>query len=678
MSDTELKRMTEAELNILLDTEIKDAIGFLDSELSKDREDATKFYLGQPMGNENEGRSQYVSRDVQDTIEWIMPQLVEIFLSAEHPVTFEPNGPDDIEDALNETLYTNHVIFQKNGGFSIIHDYIKDGLMVKTGLVKHWWDDSEKKEREEYTNLSNDELDLLLADPEIEVIEHTAIEEGGTEVADFSGTAISNDVVVIRTQKTGKVILENIPPEEFVVSRRSLRKISTDFACHKTTKTISDLIEMGFPKKDVIFAARQAVQDTDVASSAERLARHVDDSTEPRRGISARKDFAMQELPYEECYIKVDADGDGIAELRLITRVGHNIFENEEIEEHPWSIWSPIMMPHKLIGRSVADLVMDIQELKTNLIRSMLDNINLHNHGKWSVIEGMVNLDDLLTARPMGIVRQRVANAVQRLDAPNLPPEAFQMLGYIDHVREERSGVSKASQGLDENALGSNTAVGTVQMVLSAAQQRVLLIARVFAETGMKDLFRSVHNLILQNDSGERSFRVTGKFVTVNPSNFKTREDLAVSAGIGSANKKEKVLNLDSIKRDLIEINATGANIVTPQNAYNLESEKIHAMGFANADMFITNPENQEKEEEGPSLEEQKLQLEVGKLKMEAKVDQVELQIKQGELQVKKAKQQLDVAKFEHEKDIDEVETQLKIAELRLEAGQERPVKIGN
>lgn len=680
MSDRKIERMSEKDLNSLLDAQIKDAVGFLNTELSKEREEATKYYLGRPFGNEQEGRSQYVSRDVQDTIEWIMPQLVEIFLGAERSVEFEPSGDEDVEGANNETDYTNYVIHRQNEGFGVIHDFIKDGLMLKTGVVKHWWDESEIEEREEFNNITDDEVDLLLGDPDVEIIEHTATNIQGQETSEFI-SAQTHDVIILRTSKTGRVMLANIPPEEFLISRRSLSKETTDFSCHRTTKTVSDLIEMGIERSVVIKASEQAIEQDDAASSPERLARHSEDSTEPQQGISARTDFAMKELPYEECYLKVDFDGDGIAELRLVTRIGNIIIVNEEIEEYPWSIWSPIRMPHKLIGRSVSDLIKDIQELKSNLIRAMLDNIHLHNHGKWAVLDGMVNLDDLLTARPMGIVRQRVIGAVTRLDAPNLPPEAFQMLGYIDHVREERSGVSKASQGLDENALASNTAVGTVEKVMAAAQMRVLLIARVFAETGMKDLFRSVHNLILRNETKEKIFRVTGKFVTVNPGNFKVREDLIISAGIGSANRTEKIRNLSLLSQDFQIIVGQGGpdqTLIQPQNVYNLISEKIRAMGFKNPDSFITNPANVQQKPKEPSVEDKKLQLEVVKLQREAKFDEIEIQVKVGELKVKQAKQSLEIAKFEHEKEVDEVETQLKIAELRLEVNQDRPVKIGN
>jgi hypothetical protein len=683
------EKMDKHDLDALLSTLSSDAIGYAGSELSNQRADAMKYYMGEPFGNEAEGKSAYVSRDVQDTVEWIMPNLMEIFTSGDRTVNFDPEGPDDVASAEQETDYINYMFDRKIEGFKILHNWFKDALIQKTGFVKHYWDDSVKETRETYTDLSEQELEMLLTDPDVELIEQTVSEEevidGMTGVMQVVTTI--EEAVVIRTEKSGKLIVQNIPPEEITISARAKSIKDADFIRHQPSDvTVSDLRAMGITEKkikQVIEATNKANSDTE--TSPEFIARFQSDGTDPVGQGTDRKDEAMLKVNLEEFYIRVDYDGDGIAELRQIIRAGKVHLVNEEIEDVPLTSISPILMPHKFHGRSVADLVMDIQELKSNLMRSMLDNINLHNNGKYAVIDGMVNLDDLLTSRPLGIVRQKVQGAVSRLDTPSLPPEAFQMLGYVDHVREERTGVSKISQGLDDKALGSNTASMAVTQVMSAAQQRVQMIARVFAETGVRDLFRAIHKLVLQNEDQEKIFRLRGEFHTVDPSQWKDRYDMTVSVGLGNGNKDQKLIHLTSVTQDIAMFNNMGMPVATPANAFFIMQEKLKNMGYKNTEMMLTDFSKMPPQEpQGPSPEEQKMQLEIAELQRKERKDDMEMQLSQQELQVKAAEAQARIDDIAFQKQIREAELQLKLADLRLkeqelvlEKEQGRAVKIG-
>tara|TARA_B110000902_G_scaffold245237_1_gene299202 strand:- start:860 stop:2923 length:2064 start_codon:yes stop_codon:yes gene_type:complete len=685
------EEMDKHQLNALLSELSNESVGYAGSELSTQRADAMKFYLGEPFGNEAEGKSSYVSRDVQDTVEWIMPNLMEIFASGDRTVTFDAQGPEDVAAAEQETEYINYLFERKVDGFKILHNWFKDALIQKTGFVKHYWDDSVKETRETYENLSEQELEMLLTNPDVELVEQTVSEEESIDPNTGMPTTIVTieEAVVIRTEKAGKLVIENIPPEEITISRRAKSIKDADFIRHQPSDvTVSDLRDMGISEKkikQVIEASTQSM--ADLETSPEHLARFSADNTDPVNLGIERKDEAMMRVRLEEFYIRVDYDGDGIAELRQIIRAGKVHLVNEEIDEIPITSICPILMPHKFYGRSVADLVMDIQELKSNLMRSMLDNINLHNNGKYAVIDGMVNLDDLLTSRPLGIVRQKVQGAVSRLDTPSLPPEAFQMLGYVDHVREERTGVSKISQGLDDKALGSNTASMAVTQVMSAAQQRVQMIARVFAETGVRDLFRAIHKLVLQNEDQRKIFRLRGEFQEVDPSQWKERYDMAVSVGLGNGNKDQKLIHLTSITQDLAMFQNMGMPVATPGNAFNLMREKLKNMGYKNTESFLTDVSQippPPQEEQGPSPEEQKMQLEIADLQRKQQKDQMEMQIKQQELEVKGAEAQARIEDIAFQKQIREAELQLKLADLRLkeqelmlEKEQGRAVKIG-
>ena len=683
------EKMDKHQLDALLSELSNESVGYAGSELSTQRADAMKFYLGEPFGNEADGKSQYVSRDVQDTVEWIMPNLMEIFTSGDRTVTFDAQGPEDVAAAEQETDYINYLFERKVDGFKILHNWFKDALIQKTGFVKHYWDDSVKETRETYENLSEQELEVLLTNPDVELIEQTVSED--TVMDPATGvprtTTVIDEAIIIRTEKSGKLVIENIPPEEISVSRRAKSIKDADFIRHQPSDvTVSDLRDMGISEKKI----KQVIEassnnEEDLETSPEHLARFSADGTDPLNLGTYRKDEAMTRVSLEEFYVRVDFDGDGIAELRQIIRVGKVHLVNIEIDEIPITSITPILMPHKFHGRSVADLVMDIQELKSNLMRSMLDNINLHNNGKYAVIDGMVNLDDLLTSRPLGIVRQKVQGAVSRLDTPSLPPEAFQMLGYVDHVREERTGVSKISQGLDSKALGSNTASMAVTQVMSAAQQRVQMIARVFAETGVRDLFRAIHKLVLQNEDQQKIFRLRGEFQEVDPSQWKDRYDMAVSVGLGNGNKDQKLIHLTSITQDLAMFQNMGMPVATPGNAFNLMREKLKNMGYKNTESFLTDVSQMPPpEEQGPNPNEQKMQLEIADLQRKQKKDEMEMQIKQQELEVKGAEAQARIEDIAFQKQIREAELQLKLADLRLkeqelllEKEQNRPVKIG-
>jgi len=683
------EKMDKHQLDALLSELSNETVGYAGSELSTQRADAMKFYLGEPFGNEAEGKSKYVSRDVQDTVEWIMPNLMEIFTSGDRTVTFDAQGPEDVAAAEQETDYINYLFERKVDGFKILHNWFKDALIQKTGFVKHYWDDSVKETRETYENLSEQELEVLLTNPDVELIEQTVSEETVIDPSTGVPQTITSidEAVIIRTEKAGKLVIENIPPEEITVSRRAKTVKDADFIRHQPSDvTVSDLRDMGISEKkikEVIEASSN--NEEDLETSPEHLARFSADGTDPLNLGTARKDEAMTRVSLEEFYVRVDFDGDGIAELRQIIRVGKVHLVNIEIDEIPITSITPILMPHKFHGRSVADLVMDIQELKSNLMRSMLDNINLHNNGKYAVIDGMVNLDDLLTSRPLGIVRQKVQGAVSRLDTPSLPPEAFQMLGYVDHVREERTGVSKISQGLDSKALGSNTASMAVTQVMSAAQQRVQMIARVFAETGVRDLFRAIHKLVLQNEDQQKIFRLRGEFQEVDPSQWKDRYDMAVSVGLGNGNKDQKLIHLTSITQDLAMFQNMGMPVATPGNAFNLMREKLKNMGYKNTESFLTDVSQiPPPEEQGPNPDEQKMQLEIADLQRKQKKDEMEMQIKQQELEVKGAEAQARIEDIAFQKQIREAELQLKLADLRLkeqelllEKEQGRGVKIG-
>ena len=660
-------KITEEELVTRIQGEIVDSLGYMGDTISKQREQAMDYYYAMPFGNEIEGRSQFVDSTVSDTIEWIKPSLMRVFASGDEMVKFNPVGPEDVAAAKQATDYVNYVFMRDNPGWEIMYSWFTDALLSKNGIVKVWWDETDKWDREEYRGLTEIEFESLVSRTDVEVIEHTTVEEDGVEeqmTEAMQEPVVLHDVVITRNAGKGKVVVENVPPSEFLISRESKTIQDARFVCHRVRKTLSELREM-FPDEDLDPDKLGNGGDLDMATfSEERLARYRYDKSASYFEGWGYEDVAGEEglrtYWLHECYLKTDFNNDKITELRKVCVIGNYVLENEEIDFIPFISLTPIKIPHKFFGLSIADLVMDLQLIKSTLMRNLMDNMYNQNFGRFTVLEGQANLDDLLTQRPGGIVRVKSPGAVQRLDTPTLEPYSFQMLEYLDSIRESRAGVSKQSQGLDENALKSHTTATAVAQVMSAAQQRVELIARNFAETGVKELMRVIYGLLQKNQDKQRVILLRNEWVPVRPDMWRDKMDCTISVGLGSGNRDQQLMHLSAILNFAGQAMQGGMNVVNEQNMYNIMSAMIKNMGFQNVGDFLTDPSEVPPE---PS-EEQKSE------QMEQKIKQGELQIKAAEIQIKQQRLQLDAAKLQ-------ADTAMKVAEIKLETEQKRPVGIG-
>ena len=640
------EKVTEEELVSRIKNEITDALGYGD-ELSKQREIAMEYYYSLPFGNEVEGRSQYVDSTVQDTIEWIKPSLMRVFASGDDMVKFTPHGPEDVAASAQATDYVNYVFQKDNPGWEILYSWFTDALLQKNGIVKVWWEEYGAADREEYHNLEEMELQSLIENPNVEVVEHTQHGEG------------LHDLVILRTDYGGKVKIENVPPDEFLISREAKDIQDARFVCHRVIKTLSELREM-YPDEDLDENNLGSGEEDADMLSGERQARFDFDNTAYFGVGNSEPEDALKTYWLHESFVRTDYDGDGIAELRKVCTVGDYVLANEEIDNVPFVSITPIKIPHKFFGLSVADLVTDLQLYKSVLMRNLMDNMYNQNFGRYAVLEGQANLDDLLTQRPGGVVRVKSPNAVMPLTTPPLEPYSFQMLEYLDGIRESRAGVSKMAQGLDENALTSHTTATAVNVVMNNAQSRVELIARQFAETGVKDLMKRIYELLLKYQDKGRVVMLRNEWVSVRPDMWNDQMDCTVSVALGNGSKDQQMAHLSQMMSFASQAMQGGLSIVTEQNIYNLGAALIKAMGYQNVEDFLTPPQERQ---EGPSPEEQAAQME-----MQNKTK--ELEIKQGELQVKMMKVQQEAAEAK-------VDARLKVAELALEAKQNRPVAVG-
>jgi hypothetical protein len=583
---------SDTEIKAVLSREIHNASGFIGGELVARRKKSLEYYLGMPLGNEQEGRSQVISNDVLDTVESLMPSLMRIFTAGDNVFSCEGVGPEDDEMARQCSDYLNHIFYKDNNGFLALYSAFKDALIQKNGILKVYWDDSAKTEREEYTRLTDDEFNDLVANPEVKVSNHSEYEE---PITDDQGKELDkvtlHDVVIHRTKLYGQVRIEPVPPEEFLIARRSKDINSSNFVCHRTTKSKSELIEMGYDA-DVVDGLPSG--DTDFFTE-DKFVRHQ--NVDFSHGSTEGDKSTMDVLIYE-CYIRMDINEDGVAELVKVTAAGTaagKILDITEVDSFPFVSMTPVIMPHRFHGRSISELVEDIQLIKSTVMRQMLDNMYLTNNNRVAVQDGQVSMDDLLTNRPGGIVRtkQPPQNVMMPIPAQPITDQATTMLGYLDSVKETRTGITRQSQGLDANTL-NKTATGQNQ-ILTQSQMRMELIARIFAETGVKDLALKMFELTCKYQNKEKIVRIRGKYIPMRPYEWKDRVNITVEVGLGTGSKEQQLILLNAIlERQMQAINLqqnVHGPMVNLRNVYNSLKKLIENAGLNGIEPYFMDPE---------------------------------------------------------------------------------------
>ena len=495
-------------------------------------------------------------------------------------VRFEPKGPGDEEGAKQATDYCNLVFFHDNDGVILMHNWFKDALLQKNGIVKYWWEESEDPIKEKYKNLNADELTLLLADGQMEVISQNTTQVG---IDPMGMPLMAYDVTIKKKKEAGRIKIECVPPEEFLISKRDKNIKDARFCAHRVMLSRSDLIAAGYDK-DVV---DNLPSYSDLTYTPERIAR-FDRGEMPDETQSL--DFSMQEIEVYECYIRTDVDGDGMAELLKVTYAGMSeILDQEEVDHVPFASICPIPMPHKFFGQSLADRAMDIQLIKSTITRQILDNLYLTNMPRMTAIDGQVNMDDLLTVAPNGVVRMKSQGAVQALTVPPTAAQSFPMLDYMDQVLQKRSGVTQTSQGLDPNILQNTTATAIAAMQ-QAGSGRLEMIARIFADTGVKDLFAGIFHLLCKYQDKERVLRLRGKYVNVDPRNWKTNYDVSINVGLGTGNKDQQMAMAAMVLQKQEQILSTQgfANpLVTVGQYRNTLGRFIEAAGYKDSNEFF-------------------------------------------------------------------------------------------
>lgn len=577
-----MSKLTDDEVRAIIGERLSATLSSTQSELTTDRKQALDFYFGRPMGNEIPGRSQVVSKDMMDTIEWMMPSMMRIFCQSE-ALQFDPVGPEDEQLAKQETGYVSHVLWKKNDGFMLIYNWVKDALMQKVGYVKYWWEDEQKVCYDEYSGLTLEQAAHTL---------QTLGEEGDVEIVGSEETEEEGETyyaIKVRVKKKyGCAKCEPVPPDEVIVDRNCRGNIKkARFVGHlREQVTRSELIEQGYDRKRV----EKLTSYSWSANLSEKLARDtVNESLNDPSGT----DTAMQELQLLECWTYLDKDDDGVAELRHFLLAGDDILEDEECPEIPWESWTPLPVPHRHIGLGIYDIMEDLQRIKTALQRGLLDNVYFTNAPRNAYDKNTVTLADLQINRPGANVGVDgpPAGAIVPITVQPIADRLLPVIGYIDEVKETRTGVGRMSVGVDADVLAQSTK-GAYMDAKGAANQRIEAIARIFAETGLSSLYGSFHRLLMRHQDWPTRYKLRKEWVEVNPTEWQERANLTVGIGLGNSSKEETRSNL-GLMATAQEKAAAVPGIVQPRNVFALASRIQTELGFENED-FFTDPNSDE------------------------------------------------------------------------------------
>jgi len=583
--------MDETEVQAVVAAELTDAVNFIDLEIGNLRARATEYYFGDPFGDEEEGRSQVVSMDVRDTVQAILPSLMRIFFSSENVVQYVPRSAEDVAMAEQATDYVRYILNEDNNGFVLFHSIFKDALVRKTGVCKWWVDEREEVKAETYSGLDDAQLTLVLSQDGVEMVDLISIEDPSAPppiIDPLTGqqltpTVMIHDVKVKRKIITKRFRVESLAPEEFIVDRRARTLEDADIVAHRKLATVSELVAMGYSQEEVESNTGEDELDTNI----ERIARNP---AQMMFGESANNP-AQRRVLYTESYIRMDMDGDGVAELRKICTMGpsYKIVANDPADDIPFAYFCPDPEPHTLFGMSTADVTMDIQRIKSVILRNMLDSLAQAIHPRTGVVEGQVNLDDVLNNENGAIIRMRAPGMVQPFTTPFVGQQAFPMMEYMDQIKEARTGMSKASMGLNADALQSTTRLA-VQATVQAAQQHIELIARVFSEIGMKRLFKGLLRLVTRHQDKPRVIRLRNQWVEVDPRGWDAAMDVSVNVGLGTGGIDEKMQFLQAIagkQEQILQSLGPSNPIVTIGQYANTLTKLVEMAGYKDSTQFF-------------------------------------------------------------------------------------------
>jgi hypothetical protein len=644
-----MAKMSDDDLLDLLRRKEESASDYVHGQLAQEREQLMREYHRMPYGNEEDGQSQIVAADVSESVEWVLPALLKVFTSTDKAVSFEPSREADVKPAEQATDACNYVFYRQNNGFLVLYTALKDALTVRNCAV-NW-----RKETKEcvyslpFKGATAEMLAMMLQEEGSEIGEisepQVVADPMGMPVEIYSGR-------IKKTEKKTVIKVDAFSPEDLLIDREWTSPLLDEcpYVARLMPVTLTDLKLMGF--KDVTADDLRASDQSDFSADSDfRLSKINQTDSVATVGTAWGEDHSQDESMAEGWlrieYVEVDADGDGVAERLEIYRLREKILRKEVVSHVPIATFSPILNTHRWDGMSMADAVSDLQKLHTELLRQTLNNLYLTNNPRTKVLTDanwspLANIDDLLDSRAGGIIRQRDVNAVTEQVTPFAAGASLPMLEYVQGMRENRTGVSRTSMGLNPDSL-NNTATGR-QIDQSAAQQRIELIARIAAEILLKPIFKGILKLLTDGDMEKLAFRLRDEFVEYDPQEWKDSYDMTIHVGLGTGDRVAQTQSLMAIWQ--MQQAAIPMGIATPHHLYQTAVKVIENAGFKDVQSFVQDPAKQPPQPPQPPLP----------------------------LQIEQMKQQADAQKFQAQNQADmqkfqaEVQQTMQLEQLKAQA----------
>lgn len=675
------KPLEDDEVESVFSSAISDAIDFIESELSEDRVRAQRYFDGEVDLEHEPGRSKVVATKTRDTVRAIKPSLMRVFLSTSKPVEYIPKGPEDVMMAQQATDYA-HWKFQQCDGYRVLSDVFQDALVKRMGIAKAYYEPTQRVEVYTYTGLNDLQYQALIADPDVEVLEYTRTEEASEvmtpEVDVVQPPVVSHDIKISKTFYDGQLVIDSIPPEEFFFDRNA-RRLDDAYVCgQRTDMRVGDLVQMGFDFDEVVQLDSSTDSDT-----------VVEEEEEARRGYSLNVDEdenaidpSMKKVMVTEAYMRVDVDGTGIPTLHRAVLGGsaYKLLSVEPADEVPYAVFEIDPEPHTMVGRSIADLTINDQDAATSILRGILDNVAMVNNPRLAIVDGAVNPDDVLNNEIGAVVRMTQPGAVQALEVPFSAGQTLGALQYLDGMVEQKTGVTRASMGLDPDALQSTTKAAVTATVQAAAGQ-VEVMARNLAEGGMRQLFSLLLRLIVKHADGPAMLRLNGMYQPIDPRVWDTSMDVTVNIGLGTGREEEKAAayrEVLALQMQVWQSYGPTNGIVSLTGMRNTMADLLASAGIRNSERYFNAMDQQIEQQllmqaqQAQQAQQQQgdpnaafMQAEMMKAQQKGQSDAMKMQL---DAQKAAAKHELDVTQFvaeeDRKRDLMAQELALKNAEL--------------
>ena len=639
------KEKTKSEIEGIVRDAIAQAVDFAESEVSQQRVKAQRYFDGEVDIGYEDGRSKVVATKVRDTIRAVKPSLMRVFMSTSKPVEYTPKGPEDVAMAEQATNYM-HYIFNKNNGYRVLSDAFHDALIKKNGIVKAYWEESERSEIFTFDHLTDEEYTLIASDDDVTILEHSVETSMSMDEFGMEMEMPEHSLKISRRMPEGRLKIESVAPEDFFVDAQAKNIDDAYVVAQRTEMRVGDLVAMGFEFEDVVdlgsnFGASSMANEEDFVRRG-----YSQDAYDDQEG-----DASMRLVTVTEAYMRIDVDGTGIPALHRFICGGttYKLLDYMPCDEIPFAVFEVDPEPHTFYGRSLAEIVMDDQDASTAILRGILDNVAMTNNPRIGIVDGAVNIDDVMNNEIGAIVRMRQAGAVQSLDVPFTAGQTLSALTYMDQLVEQKTGVSRASMGLDPDAMQSTTKVA-VKATIQAAAGQVEVMVRNLA-SGMRDLFGIMLRTAIKHTDEEQMMQMNGQFVQVDPRVWKVDMDVGINVGLGTGREEEKMMALQQIFQVQQQVYAQYGpmnGVVTLTNIRNSLADILAASGIRNAERYFA-PMTPEIEQQMMMQQQQAAQMQPPMPDPSQMLMQTEAMKAQTKAQVDMTKAQLEHQRKMHE-----------------------------